>query len=50
MGEYVIDIGIDERGNFCEALEEPIAVGPFFKAIGFKSDNCPPDVVRYYKL
>lgn len=50
MGEYVIDIGIDVKMDFCDFLEEPIVVGPFFTAMGFDANNCPPGVVRYYKL
>ncbi|KAH0539195.1 hypothetical protein KQX54_001870 [Cotesia glomerata] len=47
MGEYVIDIGIDVKMDFCDSLEEPIVMGPLFKALGFDADNCPPGVGVY---
>ncbi|CAG5074148.1 Protein of unknown function [Cotesia congregata] len=31
--------------DFCDSLEDPVIVGPFFKAIGLNADNCPPDGV-----
>ncbi|CAG5099454.1 Protein of unknown function [Cotesia congregata] len=47
MGEYVIDTGIDVTMDFCDSLEEPIILGPFFKGIGFDADNCPPGIGVY---
>ncbi|KAG8042007.1 hypothetical protein G9C98_007315, partial [Cotesia typhae] len=47
MGEYVIDIGIDVTMDFCDSLEEPILISPFFTAIGFNANNCPPGVGVY---
>ncbi|KAG8042008.1 hypothetical protein G9C98_007316 [Cotesia typhae] len=47
MGEYVIDTGIDVTLNLCDMFNEPIMIGPFFAALGFDPDNCPPDVGVY---
>ncbi|KAH0568945.1 hypothetical protein KQX54_021643 [Cotesia glomerata] len=47
MGEYVINMGFDYMAHFCDAFKEPILLGPFYKAIGFDLDNCPPDVGVY---